>query len=365
MHQLVFAVFAILTVTCQGEEVHSVWSKATAGHWGKWGTKDICPEHRYVNGFRMKSEKNQKFHRDDAGLTGVELFCRGGGSVKSSESHEGDWLSASHCDGADNPVVGFRIKIEKKGGFWSDDTGANRVELLCKSGQELLGEAYTNWGDWSSWHKCPQGMVVVGVQTRVEGNQGAKDDSGMNGMNILCRDQPVDGGWGEWKKWNKCSKNCTSGIQTRNRLCNNPPPKFDGKKCSGMGVESRPCIEKCEVTFSQCTKRISHADCERIAKEKGKEVTDVVNIKRAFPQGCYVKRKKGKEPVFYFNKEPKLKGKCSSTRICFCAEKMEKQDVWSQDEDMEDDFDEEDENQQGDIEGEDFFEELNSLEELL
>ena len=90
-------------------------------------------------------------------------------------------------------------------------------------------------------------------------------------------------------------------------------------------------------------------------------------LEGVFLTWSFILNEKGKEPVFYFNKEPKLKGKCSSTRTCFCAEKMEKQDAWSQDEDMEDDFDEEDidENQQGDIEGEDFFEELNSLEELL
>ena len=75
----------------------------------------------------------------------------------------------------------------------------------------------------------------------------------------------VDGGYTEWSVWSNCTKDCGEGIQTRYRLCENPPPGRYGKDCYRFGAnqESKPCFLKiCPVDgklsewteFSACDK---------------------------------------------------------------------------------------------------------------
>lgn len=52
---------------------------------------------------------------------------------------------------------------------------------------------------------------------------------------------PIDGGWGLWTKWTKCSVNCGIGSTFRKRLCDNPAPQFGGQMCSGYDFEEGPC----------------------------------------------------------------------------------------------------------------------------
>ena len=54
-----------------------------------------------------------------------------------------------------------------------------------------------------------------------------------------------NGSWGEWTSWGACSKTCgTGGTQTRQRACNNPSPKYGGKKCDEVSFDSQLCFEK-------------------------------------------------------------------------------------------------------------------------
>ena len=38
----------------------------------------------------------------------------------------------------------------------------------------------------------------------------------------------VDGNWGSWESWTTCSTTCGDGVETRNRLCNDPEPVDGG-----------------------------------------------------------------------------------------------------------------------------------------
>merc|ERR1712072_469563 len=113
---------------------------------------------------------------DDSGLNGVKLFCHLGGAVTSKTQIWGSWGDRKDCPGSNNPVIGFRIKIEGNQGG-GDDTAANTMDLYCQRGGSITGDAVTAYGDWSDWLKCPDGMAVVGLQTRVEGNQGGAHDT--------------------------------------------------------------------------------------------------------------------------------------------------------------------------------------------
>lgn len=52
---------------------------------------------------------------------------------------------------------------------------------------------------------------------------------------------PIDGGWGLWTKWTKCSVKCGIGSTLRKRVCNNPAPQFGGQMCPGNDFEEGPC----------------------------------------------------------------------------------------------------------------------------
>ena len=54
----------------------------------------------------------------------------------------------------------------------------------------------------------------------------------------------VHGGWSSWTQWGACSKTCGNGKQYSRRYCNNPVPKYGGKKCYGAAVKTRECKVK-------------------------------------------------------------------------------------------------------------------------
>lgn len=54
----------------------------------------------------------------------------------------------------------------------------------------------------------------------------------------------VAGNWGSWLPWSPCSETCGQGIQSRLRLCNNPPPAFDGPQCEGSDTQTQVCKER-------------------------------------------------------------------------------------------------------------------------
>ncbi|XP_006896869.1 PREDICTED: A disintegrin and metalloproteinase with thrombospondin motifs 12-like [Elephantulus edwardii] len=53
--------------------------------------------------------------------------------------------------------------------------------------------------------------------------------------------ESIPGGWGRWSPWSHCSRTCGAGVQSAERLCNNPEPKFGGKYCTGERKRYRLC----------------------------------------------------------------------------------------------------------------------------
>ncbi|XP_078580665.1 SCO-spondin-like [Branchiostoma floridae x Branchiostoma japonicum] len=75
-------------------------------------------------------------------------------------------------------------------------------------------------------------------------------------------DEDDCGGWTSWGPWGDCSETCDSGIQTRTRLCTDPPPPIDDplKYCHGNAEEQQECfVEPCPESWgpwsrwSECT----------------------------------------------------------------------------------------------------------------
>ncbi|KAL3852076.1 hypothetical protein ACJMK2_015763 [Sinanodonta woodiana] len=116
-----------------------------------------------------------------------------------------------------------------------------------------------NWGAWNGWSSNAPCSVTCGggndIQTR---NRSCTDPPPQNGgrqcsgtstesQTVPCcsNECPQDGGWNAWNSWTvqgDCSVTCNEGlqVQTRNRVCTNPIPKYGGKPCNGTSVESQP-----------------------------------------------------------------------------------------------------------------------------
>lgn len=49
------------------------------------------------------------------------------------------------------------------------------------------------------------------------------------------------GSWSSWGPWGSCSRSCGGGVQFAQRLCNNPPPRNNGRYCTGKRAVYRSC----------------------------------------------------------------------------------------------------------------------------
>ncbi|XP_064185781.1 A disintegrin and metalloproteinase with thrombospondin motifs 5-like [Anguilla rostrata] len=49
------------------------------------------------------------------------------------------------------------------------------------------------------------------------------------------------GSWGSWGSWGSCSRSCGGGVQFSRRLCNSPPPRNNGRYCTGKRAVYRSC----------------------------------------------------------------------------------------------------------------------------
>uniref|UniRef100_A0A665VTB7 Hemicentin-1 n=1 Tax=Echeneis naucrates TaxID=173247 RepID=A0A665VTB7_ECHNA len=108
-----------------------------------------------------------------------------------------------------------------------------------------------NWSEWSLWEECSR-TCGQGNRTRTRTcsnpptQHGGRQCEGKPLEAIMCsvRPCPVAGNWGSWLPWSPCSETCGKGMQSRVRLCNNPPPSFDGPRCEGTDTQTQVCKER-------------------------------------------------------------------------------------------------------------------------
>nr|XP_057907111.1 A disintegrin and metalloproteinase with thrombospondin motifs 5 [Doryrhamphus excisus] len=67
------------------------------------------------------------------------------------------------------------------------------------------------------------------------------------------------GSWSSWGPWGACTRTCGGGVQFAQRLCNNPPPRNNGRYCTGK----RAIYRSCNVTpCPPSNKSFRHEQCE-------------------------------------------------------------------------------------------------------
>ncbi|XP_064013869.1 A disintegrin and metalloproteinase with thrombospondin motifs 7 isoform X1 [Pogoniulus pusillus] len=58
------------------------------------------------------------------------------------------------------------------------------------------------------------------------------------------RPEAIDGGWSPWSSWALCSRSCGAGVQSAERQCSSPTPKYGGRYCLGERKRFRICNVK-------------------------------------------------------------------------------------------------------------------------
>ncbi|NWI89415.1 ATS7 metalloproteinase, partial [Pitta sordida] len=62
------------------------------------------------------------------------------------------------------------------------------------------------------------------------------------------RPEAIDGGWSSWSSWAACSRSCGAGVQSSERHCSTPTPKYGGRYCLGERKRFRICnVRRCPL----------------------------------------------------------------------------------------------------------------------
>lgn len=163
-----------------------------SGIWGPWGKEANCPSGTFVYGYRLRIQ--DRHGGDETALNDIELYCRRPNSytviqkIWSSYQSWGGWTSDRFCSGSNNPVAGFYVRNEPNQGG-GDDSALNTVLLVCRNDQMLIPH-WGIWGNWSPRRMCPHGTAVSGFKTQVEPILYSGDDSAMNGIALKCTRYP-------------------------------------------------------------------------------------------------------------------------------------------------------------------------------
>lgn len=131
-------------------------------------------------------------------------------------------------------------------------TGPVQDTELCGGTRCPVHGAFSLWSDWTL---CTV-SCGTGIQTRRRAcdnpppADGGWDCAGRRFEKQTCTlpECPVDGDWAAWSKWTQCTWSCGSGLRYRARSCTDPSPQQGGQTCTGPSYETQDCsIQPCPV----------------------------------------------------------------------------------------------------------------------
>merc|ERR1712218_598792 len=120
-------------------------------------------------------------------------------------TNHGDWGEVALCSPS-NYVVGMRLKIQNKQGFWKDDTSLNGIRLICSDGAELVS-AEGSKGEWNKPTRTRNDYAIDEVALRSD-EDSASDNAATSGVRFRdIRNKRYDAGYVEFGEWQN-SKQC-------------------------------------------------------------------------------------------------------------------------------------------------------------
>ncbi|XP_073439014.1 hemicentin-1 [Dendrobates tinctorius] len=169
------------------------------------------------------------------------------------EVHGGfsDWLPWQSCSVTCGQGVQKRIRLCDNPAPANGGLSCQGEESETRICQNKLCPVDGSWSDWSPWEECSK-TCGSGKKARTRschvppGQGGGKSCLGKAVDTIVCNTEPcpVNGIWSSWQAWGACSKTCGKGTHRRERVCNNPPPSFDGSLCEGQDVQTQICSDR-------------------------------------------------------------------------------------------------------------------------
>ncbi|XP_071166121.1 vitelline membrane outer layer protein 1-like [Mytilus edulis] len=181
-------------------KVVKVLTAGNGGHWGEWHPPHYCAEGAYAVGFNLKIESYQQ-GLDDTALNAILLKCETldgphyAGYIESGEGQWGSWIGEKQCQNVNQTRLflnAFSLQVEPNQ-HGLDDTAANWARFKCREfAHEVdfdldIPPGHGKFGTYGGWSEsCPLNSAICGIQSRIEGAQGAGDDTAMNDAKFFC-----------------------------------------------------------------------------------------------------------------------------------------------------------------------------------
>ncbi|XP_077392606.1 semaphorin-5B isoform X2 [Festucalex cinctus] len=105
------------------------------------------------------------------------------------------------------------------------------------------------FGDWTAWQACNNDDGIDGVSSCLCRSRSCDSPAPRcggrkcDGATIEVSNCSRNGGWTPWSSWGQCSTSCGTGFELRQRSCNNPAPRHGGRVCVGASRDERFCNE--------------------------------------------------------------------------------------------------------------------------
>nr|XP_022299574.1 SCO-spondin-like isoform X2 [Crassostrea virginica] len=232
--------------------------------WGSWSAYSSCSSTCGAGSMTYKRTRNCKnpspryggsgccgLSREYSHKTCLKQNCPVDGHWKSWSS----WSAYTTCSmtcgsGSRNYKRTRQCTRPKNGGKQCSGSSKEIIQVHCFTRNCPVHGGWTSWSNWSAYTSC---STTCGSGSRnykrtrqcINPKYGGKQCSGLSSettqVHCFTKNCPVHGGWTSWSSWStytSCSTTCGSGSRSYKRTRQCTPPKFGGKKCSGLSNET-------------------------------------------------------------------------------------------------------------------------------